>query len=290
MSTVIVFGASGQDGRYLTDIYKKIGYNVIGISRSCDALPGDVGSFDKVQELVRNYKPDLIFHLAAESTTRHDALFANHNTIGTGTLNILEAVYRWCPHCRVFLAGSGLQFVNTGAPIKESDPFEARNAYSVERIHSVYAARYFRTLGLRVYVGYLFHHESPLRQVGHVSQNIVQAVKRIASGSSEVLKLGDISVEKEWAFAKEIAEGMALMVKQEAVFEAVIGTGVTHTIEDWLRTCFTSVGLDWKNHVELLDGFIPEYKRLVSNPETMHSLGWQAKVGLVELAGIMLES
>lgn len=290
MPTVIIFGANGQDGCYLTDLYKKIGYEVIGVSRPCDSLQGDISSFEKVREIVCRYKPDLIFHLAAESTTRHDALFANHATISTGTLNILEAVYRWHPHCKVFLAGSGLQFVNTGAPIKESDPFEAHNAYSVERIHSVYAARYFRSLGIRVYVGYLFHHESPLRKLGHVSQNIVQAVKRIASGSSEILKLGDISVEKEWAFAGDIAEGMALMVKQEAIFEAVIGTGITHTIEDWLRTCFTSVHLDWKDHVELLDGFTPEYKRLVSNPETMHSLGWHARVGLIELAGLMLES
>lgn len=290
MPRVIIFGSSGQDGCYLTDIYKNIGYDVIGISRSCDSIQRDIGSFDKVQELVRTYKPDFIFHLAAESTTRHDALFANHTTIGTGTLNILEAVYRWNPHCRVFLAGSGLQFVNNGVPIRESDPFEARNAYSVERIHSVYAARYFRSLGIRVYVGYLFHHESPLRKVGHVSQNIVQAVKRIASGSSEILKLGDISVEKEWAFARDIAEGMALMVTQDAVFEAVIGTGITHTIEDWLRICFASVGLDWKDHVELQYGFVPEYKRLVSNPETMHSLGWHARVGIAELAGLMLES
>ena len=168
MQTVIIFGANGQDGYYLSELYRRQGCEVLGISRTGDWLRGDVASFELVEELVRSRKPDVIFHLAATSTTHHDALFENHKTIGTGTLNILEAVYRWHPGCKVFLTGSGLQFTNRGEPIYETDPFDASSAYSVERIHSVYSARYFRTLGVRVYVGYLFHHESPLRKPTHI--------------------------------------------------------------------------------------------------------------------------
>jgi GDPmannose 4,6-dehydratase len=288
MQTVIIFGANSQDGYYLADIYRRRGCEVLGISRTGDWLRGDVASFEFVEEVVRSSKPDLIFHLAATSTTRHEALFENHKTIGTGTLNILEASYRWHPECKVFLAGSGLQFANRGEAIHETDPFEASSSYSVERIHLVYSARYFRTLGVRVYVGYLFHHESPLRRPTHVSQKIVQAVKRIADGSGEKLELGDISVEKEWAFAGDIAEGMATLVGQDKVFEAVIGTGKKYTIEDWLKVCFSSFGKDWTNHVVLQDGFTSEYKRLFSNPETMHSLGWWPKIEFDELAELML--
>ena len=290
MQTVIIFGANCQDGYYLTEIYKKRGYEVLGISRTGDFLQGDVGSFALVEDAVRSRKPDLIFHLAAASTTHHDVLFENHKTIGTGTLNILEAVYRWHPQSKVFLTGSGLQFVNTGKPVRETDPFDATSAYTVERIHSVYAARYFRTLGVRVFVGYLFHHESPLRKSHHVSQNIVQTVKRIIGGSAEKLVLGDVSVEKEWAFAGDIAEGMAILVEQESVFEAVLGTGKTYSIEEWLTICFSSIGYDWKNHVILREGFVSDYTRLVSNPETMHSLGWHHKVDIAELAKLMLTS
>ena len=290
MRTVIIFGANGQDGYYLADLYRRQGCDVLGISRTGDGLRGDVASFELVEELVRSRKPDVIFHLAATSTTRHEALFENHKTIGSGTLNILEAVYRWQQGCKVFLIGSGLQFLNRGEPIHETDPFDASSAYSVERIHSVYSARYFRSLGIRVYVGYLFHHESPLRRPTHVSQKIVQAVMRIAAGSCEKIELGDISVEKEWAFAGDIAEGMAFLVGQDKVFEAVIGTGKTHTIEDWLNICFASIGKDWTNYVILQDGFTAEYKRLLSNPETMHYLGWRPKVNFSELAKLMLRS
>jgi len=288
MQTVIIFGANCQDGYYLAELYRKRGCEVLGISRTGDWLHGDVASLVLVEDLVRSRKPDVIFHLAATSTTRHDVLFENHKTIGTGTLNILEAVYKFYPQCKVFLTGSGLQFVNKGEPIHETDPFDASSAYSVERIHTVYAARYFRSLGIRVYVGYLFHHESPLRKPTHISQLIVQAVKRIAAGSSEKLQLGDISVEKEWGFAGDIVEGMSILVGQESFFEAVIGTGKTHTIKDWLKICFAAVGEDWINHIVLREEFTSEYKRLISNPETMHSLGWHPKVDFDELAELML--
>ncbi|MBF0230750.1 MAG: GDP-mannose 4,6-dehydratase [Desulfamplus sp.] len=288
MQTVIIFGANGQDGYYLTDLYQRNGYKVLGVSRSENLLNGDVSSFEFVEDIVRTHKPTIIFHLAAASTTRHQALFENHKTIGSGTLNILEAVYRWHPECKIFLTGSGLQFVNSGKPIHETDPFDATSAYSVERIYSVYAARYFRRLGLNIYIGYLFHHESPFRKPNHVSQQIINAVKRIGAGSSEQIELGDISVEKEWAFAGDIAEGIAILVGQENVFESVIGTGEPHTIEEWLNICFASIGKDWRKYVKLRDGFIPEYKRLFSNPKTIHSLGWIPKVDFAQLAEIML--
>lgn len=288
MPNIIIFGANGQDGYYLSELYRRRGFEVFGYSRRAPSLVCDIGQSEQVEEIIREHKPDIIFHLAADSTTRHGALFDNHRTIGSGTINVLDAVYRLHPRCKVFLTGSGLQFVNTGAPIHESDPFDARNAYAVERIYSTYAARYFRTLGIQVYVGYLFHHESPLRKPNHVSQMIAQAVKRIASGSTELLKIGDMSVEKEWAFAGDIAAGIAAIVEQDTIFEAVIGTGKGYTIEAWLDLCFGFIDKDWKQYVVIQDGFSPEYSRLVSNPQTMRSLGWNTELDIHDLAKLMM--
>ncbi len=69
-----------------------------------------------------------------------------------------------------------------------------------------------------MYVGYLFHHESPLRKPNHVSQKIALAVKRIEKGSDEILELGDISVEKEWTFADDIAKGIFTLIEQDDCF------------------------------------------------------------------------
>jgi GDPmannose 4,6-dehydratase len=284
---VLIFGANSQDGHYLAAAYRLRGAELIGVSRSGNWLHGDVASFEFVESLIRDQIPDVVVHLAAYSTTRHDAQFENHATIGTGTLNLLETVKRWVPNCKVFLTGSGLQFVNTGKPISENDLFDHTSAYTAVRNYSVYLARYYRTLGIRAYVGYLFHHESPLRKSGHVSQMIVQAVRRIAAGSDEVIELGDISVQKEWTFAGDVVEGMLTLIAQDDVFEAVIGSGVAFSIENWLESCFALIGRDWRRYVRIREGFTPEYPRLVSAPETINALGWRPKVDLGELARMM---
>jgi GDPmannose 4,6-dehydratase len=286
----IIFGANGQDGYYLSELCRAKGIEPIGVSRSGNWIRGDVSCYEQVEQLIKTYLPTYVFHIAANSTTQHAALFENHETISTGTLNILEAVKSHCPTAKVFITGSGVQFVNTGSPISETDQFEANSPYSVARIQSVYAARYYRSLGIAAYVGCLFHHESPRRKPRHVSQRIALAARRIAEGSREIIELGDISVEKEWTFAGDVAKGIFTLVEQEQVFEAVIGSGVGYSIKDWLEQCFGIVGKDWTTHVQLREGFAAEYKRLVSNPKTIRSLGWSPTIELPELAAMMISS
>jgi len=286
----LIFGANGQDGHYLNELCKLKGIEPIGISRSGNWLHGDVSNYEQVEQLIKKYQPAYVFHVAANSTTQHDALFENHATISTGTLNILEAVRLYSPSSKVFLTGSGVQFENKGMPISETDNFEANSPYSVARIHSVYTARYYRSLGLRVYIGYLFHHESPLRKPTHVSKMIALAARRIAGDSKEIIELGDISVKKEWTFAGDVVRGIFTLVEQEDVFEVTIGSGIVYSIENWLEQCFAVIGKDWRDHVQLREGFKAEYNILLSDPATIRSLGWKPVVGLKELAAMMVRS
>ena len=287
--TSVIFGANGQDGFYLSQLLKDKGIDVIGVSRSGEFLKTDLSNYEQVANLIRQTLPAFVFHLAANSTTRHDALFENHITISTGTLNILEAVKTHSPKTKVFISGSGLQFQNKNVPIKETDPFEARDAYAVSRIHSVYAARYFRLKhGVQSYVGYLYNHDSPRRSERHMSKKIAEAAKRIASGAKETLAIGDLTAVKEWAYAGDIVQGIWTLVNQENIFEANIGSGIGHSIENWLKLCFEYFGLDWKDHVIPDKDFAPDYKMLVSDPLLIHSLGWKAETDLTSLAQMML--
>src|SRR4030095_15126361 len=113
-------------------------------------------------------------------------------------INILEVLKEFSPATKIFLSGSGLQFKNTGKPVSESDPFDASSIYSVSRIHTVYASRYYRQLGVRSYIGYFFNHDSPLRSERHINKKIIEAAKRIAGGGSEKLEIGDWTVKKEF--------------------------------------------------------------------------------------------
>lgn len=289
VDSALIFGVTGQDGYYLREKCREHGVAVVGAARSVEAdIRADVGDYDQVERLVRTLEPAYVFQLAANSTTRHEATLENHRTIATGTLNVLEAVSRHSPTARVFIAGSAVQFHNAGKAISERDTFEASSGYSLARIHAAYAARYYRSFGVKTYVGYLFHHESPYRKTGHVSQIVATAAAKASIGSSEVLELGDLDVEKEWTFAGDVAHAIWLLVNQELVWEATIGSGETHSIEDWVKACFGVVGHDWRLHVREKRDFVPEYKRLVSNPSTLKGLGWQPRVSFDELANIMV--
>lgn len=286
--TALIFGANGQDGFYLSTLLQKKGIEVVPVSRNGTAIRADVANMEEVKALIRNYKPDYIFHLAANSTTRHDALFENHAAISTGTLNILESVKTIHPTAKVFISGSGLQFKNEGNPIKETDHFEARDAYSVSRIHSVYAARYYRSQGIKTYTGYFFNHDSPRRTPRHISKMIANAVSNIAEGKEEMIEIGDMSVKKEWGFAGDIVQAIWTLVQQDDISEAVLGTGEAYSIKDYIEICFAEIGKDWRRYVKPKDGFTAEYAQLVSNPATIFSLGWRPQTSFTELAKIML--
>lgn len=287
--TALIFGAAGQDGSYLSQLLKEQGCKVIGISRSGNFLHTDIGDYASVEAIIEEQQPEYIFHLAANSVTKHEAAFENFRTITTGSFNILEAVKNVSPQTRVFISGSGLQFRNEGKPIKETDPFEGRDIYSVCRIQSVYAARYYRSLGLKVYVGYFFNHDSPLRTERHMSRKIADAAKRIAAGSNEKLSIGDLSAIKESTFAGDIVKAVWMLVNQEAISEALIGSGKGYTVEDWLQQCFSLVGKDWHDHVVMTEGFVGAYRQLVSDPSLLFSIGWKPETSFEELARMMMK-
>ena len=77
----IIFGANGQDGIFLSQLLKERNISVVCVSRSEGDLVGNVADYDFVLCAIKNYKPNYIFHFAANSTINHYALFENHHAI-----------------------------------------------------------------------------------------------------------------------------------------------------------------------------------------------------------------
>jgi len=102
----LIFGVNGQDGYYLSRLLQENSFEVIGVSRKKAPIIGDVSDFETTSHLIKKNVPQYIFHLAANSTTSHNSLFENHETISTGTLNILESVREFSPHSKVFISGN----------------------------------------------------------------------------------------------------------------------------------------------------------------------------------------
>ena len=65
---------------------------------------------------------------------------------------------------------------------------------------------------------------------------------------------------------------------------------MSYSIQNWLEECFRLIDQDWRNYVKLKEGFTSEYKRLVSNPKLINSLGWFPVIDFSQLALMMMNN
>jgi GDPmannose 4,6-dehydratase len=85
---------------------------------------------------------------------------------------------------------------------------------------------------------------------------------------------------------------MWLMLQQEAPDDYVIATGETNKLEDFVHTVFSSLGLDWKEHVAVNHELFRPADILISraDPErAARKLGWRAQYRMRDVAKMMVE-
>ena len=271
MKRALIFGISGQDGAYLARLLLDHGYEVIGASR--DAQMGYFANLDtlairdrvrmvsvalndfrSVLQVLHENRPDEVYNLAGQSSVAlsFEQPVETLESISIGALNLLEGIRFLNQNVRLYNAGSSECFGDTGdLAADENTPFRPRSPYAVAKAAAFWqVANYREAYGLHACSGILFNHESPLRPERFVTQKIVHAACRIAAGKQEKLKLGNLSIQRDWGWAPEYVEAMWRILQQERPDDYVIATGETNRLEDFVAEAFGSVGLDWREHVE----------------------------------------
>jgi len=310
----LICGISGQDGSYLAELLLKKGYIVFGTSRDVQGssfanlqrlgikdqisyismVPED---FRSVLVALRKSDPDEIYYLAGQSSVSlsFEQPAETIQSITLGTLNVLEASRMMDKEIKIYHAGSSECFGDTkDAPANESTPFYPMSPYAVAKSSAYWLVNNYReAYGLFACTGILFNHESPLRPERFVTQKIICAVKRIAQGSSEKLKLGRLDIARDWGWAPEYVEAMWLMLQQEMPQDFVIATGVTITLEEFVKTAFNQVNLNWRDYV-LQDSNLFRPTDLAigrADPtKALKQLNWKASTQGVEVVKQMYQS
>lgn len=309
----LICGVSGQDGSYLSRLLLGKGYEVHGTARDAQmaSFPNHdkmgirdqitfhsmaLNDFRSVLQVLVNVQPDEIYNLAGQSSVglSFDQPVETLESISVGTLNLLEAIRFMKRPIRLYNAGSSECFGNTGGqPADESTPFRPRSPYAVAKATAFWEiANYREAYNLYASTGILFNHESPLRPERFVTQKIVRSACRIANGSSEKLKLGNIDIARDWGWAPEYVEAMWMILQQEKADDFVIATGETNRLEDFVAEVFRCVGLDWRDHVETDPSLLRPSEIMVSraNPEkSARILGWQPTYRMKDVARMMVE-
>jgi GDPmannose 4,6-dehydratase len=242
-----------------------------------------------------NVGPDEIYNLGGESSVglSFDRPLDTFESITVGTINLLEAMRFIGKPTKFYNASSSECFGNTdGQPANEETPFRPRSPYAVAKAAAFWqVANYREAYGLLACSGILFNHESPLRPERFVTQKIVAAARRIANGSKETLRLGDISVQRDWGWAPEYVDAMWRMIQAPTPQDFVIGTGKTHSLEVFLDTVFATLGLDWHQHVVTDPSLKRPTEISVSRADpsrVLDRLQWSCRTGMDDIARKMV--
>ena len=298
--TALICGLSGQDGAYLARLLVAKGYAVHGTAR--DAQMASFGhlqrfgikcqinyhsmalnDFRSVLQVLTKVQPDEIYNLAGQSSVglSFDQPVETLESISVGTLNLLEAIRFTSRPIRFYSAGSSECFGNTSdIPADEDTPFRPRSPYAVAKAAAFWeVANYRDAYNIFACTGILFNHESPLRPERFVTKKIVNTALRIATGSPEKLKLGNIEIARDWGNAEEYVDAMWRMLQQPKPIDFVIATGETNTLQDFVSAVFDALQLDWRDHVVSDASLLRPSEIMISrgNPiRAKQQLGWQA--------------
>ena len=282
MAKALIIGLSSQDGSYLADLLIGKGYDVIGtIRRSTNFYQenirhligkvrveaADLIDSESIARLLRDYQPDEVYNIAAQSVPADSWShpYYTGEVTGLGAVRVLEAVRLHAPKARVYQATSREIYGNVAGVATEATPIDANNPYGIAKAYAHMMTRCYReSYGLFACAGILFNHESPRRSLHFVTRKVTAAVACIKNGVTQPpldelgnplvtpdskVALGWLDSERDWGYAPEYVDAMWRMLQNPHPRDYVIGTRVSHTVRELCEVAFAHVGLNWEEHV-----------------------------------------
>jgi GDPmannose 4,6-dehydratase len=296
----IVVGSAGQDGQLLTAQLKRRGFDVLGCVRSSEATTSndqttiDICASDRVAALIKDFRPDEIYFLAAY---HHSAEESGHGFAevlrlslevhSVALVNFLDAATLHGPAARLFYAASSHVFGRPTEGVQnEQTPINPVSAYGISKAAGLFACRHYReTHGLFASVGILYNHESELRAEKFLSRKIARGVAAILRGEAKSLTLGNLDTVVDWGYAPDYTAAMQKILQAASPGDFVIASGKPHTVRDFARIAFGSVGLDFADYVKSDPSIVNrDAGILVGNPNHLATTtGWRPTVDFPEM-------
>lgn len=313
MPSVLLTGATGQDGSYLSERLAERDWEIHAVVRTLNraaseqplvpgarAVVADLSKPDDIVDVVTGLKPDVIVNLAGISSVAeswaHPERVAMVNGVTVGAM--LEAAWQVSREretaVRFIQASSAELFGRTGddpqtelTGICPSSPYGASKAYA-HHLVGVYRAR-----GLPASSAILYNHESPRRPLSFVTRKITHGVAAIAAGRQTTLELGSLDARRDWGWAPDYVDALMKMIDAEHADDYIVATGETHSVEEFVEAAFSAAGIpDWQSYVT----FNPEWVRPVDAPslrgdntKIRQTLHWEPTLSFTEIVSAMVK-
>jgi GDPmannose 4,6-dehydratase len=227
-------------GRADGSIPQNISY--VGIENDVELLEGNIRDISSIASSLDRSKPDIIFHLAAQSFIPRSFSYPGEtmevNCLGTS--NLFEAVRSSELDPIVVFAGSneeyGLVFFSHAQykqlkkkygviipeptsipelPITETNPLRPVSPYAVSKVYADYLTRnYYTCFGLKTVVSRGFSQEGAGRGRMYVTSTIARQVMQLKRGEIDKITIGNVNAFRDWSHINDVVKGYCLLAEK----------------------------------------------------------------------------
>lgn len=301
---VLILGATGQDGSYLSKLLVNKGYNVygstrdvcsanldnfkkLGIDKEINLISTTINDFRSLILTLEKVKPDMIFHLAGQTSVglSFELPFESLNSIAISTLNLLETVRFFDTNIKLFIPCSSDCFgeLSIDNPANENTLHNPRSPYAISKSASYWLAKSYReSYGMFISVGFLSNHESPLRGKHFVTSKILKEIKLIKNKKISKLYLGNLDIIRDWGWAPSYVEAIYRIMMYDSPDDFIVSTGKSFSLNYMIEKLFEISGLgDYQNFIRLNNSQIRpnEIRACYLNPSKIEKLlNWKQEI------------
>lgn len=300
---VFITGATGFVGCYLIELLDSPEYTIYGTSfperpEAENIFFMDVRSEEEIFGVIKENKPDWVFHLAAVSNVKHswgkrkETLEINI----VGTFNLFEAIRKFAPLARVlFVSSSDVYGVSsaTGGALCEEEPTQAVNPYAYTKLCGEILSRFYAQIeNMDIVIARSFPHTGPGQSPDFVCSDWASQIARIEKGLAEpVIKVGNISVQRDFLDVRDVVKAYALLMEKGKTGEVYnVCSGKSVLLEEILNILlsFSSKAIEIqvdsqklrKSDISLLFG---------DNRKIKQELSWEPEIPLKQSLFDLLE-
>ncbi|MEZ4754232.1 MAG: GDP-mannose 4,6-dehydratase [Bdellovibrionota bacterium] len=290
----LVTGACGFVGRYLANHLVESGDQVQGTflihepkDVSWESTQLDVSNFNESYNLIKNFKPQVVYHLAAISfVPEAEENFSNALVINVGGVNnIARACHLLDNKAKIVLISSAEVYGRIkphDLPISEQTPLNPANNYSLSKLMAeLIAPRYEQFHTISSVIMRPFNHIGPGQDNRFVASSFAYQLASIAHGKQEaVIRVGNLEAKRDFSDVRDIVIAYRLAAeKGSGVYN--LGSGVATPVQSILDELVKISGLDVKieqDPARMRASEVPEIR--ADCTKAYHELGWQTQRSL----------
>ena len=295
----LITGVSGFVGGYLCEQLLQNDYEVFGTKLEQEAVPAslpripimDVNLLNKedVKLVINEYKPDVIFHLAAQSSVglswKNPNLTFDVNV--KGTIQLLDEIRESNKNCRLLLIGSSEEYGKVQpneTPINEQQPLRPGNPYAASKISQEFIAKvYADAYQLDIIMVRAFNHTGPRQLPTFVIPDFAKRIAMMERDNLEpVLKVGNLDAIRDFSDVRDIVRGYVSLMKLGKPGEVYnIGSGKGYAIQELLdkllKQSNISIAIE-PDPERLRPSDVPVL--ICDNSKIKSHIGWQPEISI----------